>query len=62
MTTYIVTAEIKTSCWLKLLRFFKIKNKRIDFYLTLDSNMLEKNEVIALGNGKELKMVNKVSR
>lgn len=34
---YKVTTELKTSWWLKILRFFRIKNKRQEFYVSLDN-------------------------
>lgn len=50
MTTYIVTTEIKTSWWLKLLRFFHIKSKKADFNITLDYNFFEKDDILNNGN------------
>ena len=35
MTTYTVTTELKTSWWVKLLRYFRLKNKRKEFKVTL---------------------------
>ena len=50
MTTYTVTTELKTSWWLKLLRFFRIKSKRADFNITLNYNFFEKDDILNSGN------------
>lgn len=58
MTTYIVTTEIRTPWWLKLLRYFRIKKKRKDFYLTLNDNFFKSGDILATGVLK-LKIVGK---
>ena len=50
MKTYRVTTELKTSWWLKLLRFFRIKYKRTDFYLIFEKNWFKEGEIINTGN------------
>lgn len=49
MITYKVTTELKTTLWLKILRFFRLKRKRDEFEIQLAIKNLEKNEI--LNNG-----------
>ncbi len=58
MVTYKVTSELKTPWWLKLLRFFRIKSKREEFYLYLDYKPFKKGEILRAGITKtDLKIV-----
>lgn len=41
MTVYKVTAELKTTWWLKVLRFCRIKKKRKEFEIYLNYNGYE---------------------
>ncbi len=50
MTTYLATAELKTSFWLKLLRFFRIKSKREDFEITFDKPWFRIGDMIDSGS------------
>jgi hypothetical protein len=61
MTTYLVTTEFKTPWWLKLLRFFRIKDKRQEFYITIIGAPFEKGEILEAGNSK-MKVIKQVSR
>ena len=61
MTTYTVTTELKTSWWLKLLRFFGIKNKREEFYITFVKTPFEKDDIVETGSGK-IKIIEQVSK
>ena len=60
MTTYLVTTELKTSWWLKLLRYFRLKNKREEFYLSFVSTPYEKGDILDTGNCK-IKIIKQVS-
>lgn len=57
---YKVTTELKTSWWLKLLRFCRIKDKRTDFYLNLSNDIFEENDIITTGKGIDLKVLEKL--
>lgn len=46
MTTYTITTELKTHWRLKLLRFFRIKNKREEFKITLDYSYYKKGDIL----------------
>ena len=53
---YTVTSELETSWWLKLLRFFRIKNKREDFTILLTYDFFQENLLhLALQSGEEKK-------
>ena len=52
---YKVTTELKTSWWLKLLRFFRLKGRRKEFDLILGYNGFNKGDV--LGNGFHQEML-----
>ena len=60
MTTYTVTTELTTPWWLKLLRYFRLKNKREEFYLTFASTPYEKDDILETGNCK-IKIVKQIS-
>jgi len=49
MTTYLVTTELKTPWWLKVLRFFRIKNKREEFEISFDKDWFRVNDVLNHG-------------
>jgi hypothetical protein len=57
---YKVTLEIKTPWWLKLLRFFRIKEKRTDFELELNNPYLIADDILFAGEGGSLKIVEKL--
>ena len=50
MVTYNVTTELKTSLWLKLLRFLRIKSKRTDFEMVMLKDWYSKDETITASN------------
>ncbi len=50
MITYKVTTELKTPWWLKLLRFFRIKNKREEFELQFDADWLRVGDILDNGS------------
>ena len=59
---YIVTTELRTPWWLKLLRFFRIKNKREEFTILLKYDGYNINDIIlATSKGKDLKVLNKTT-
>ena len=60
MTTYLVTTELKTSWWAKLLRYFRLKKNRKEFYLTFVSTPYEKGDILDTGNCK-IKIIKQVS-
>lgn len=57
---YKVTLEIKTPWWLKLFRFFRIKEKRTDFELELNNPYLTTNDILFAGEGGSLKIIEKL--
>ena len=57
---YIVTTELRTPWWLKLLRFFHIKNKRESFEIVLNWDRYNINDIIlSTSKGVDLKVLNK---
>lgn len=50
MTTYTITTELKTTWWLKLLRFLRIKSKRVEFNIAIHCNIYEKDDILNNGN------------
>lgn len=59
---YIVTAELKTSWWLKFLRFFRVKNKKEDFTILLNYDGYNINDIIlATSKGEGLKILNRTT-
>lgn len=50
---YKVTLELQTPWWLELLRFFRIKGKRIDFELVFNENFdaFKEGDVLYGGQG-----------
>ena len=61
MTTYLVTLELKTPFWWKVLRFFRIKNKREEFYITIIGAPFEKDAILETG-GSKMKVIQQISR
>lgn len=49
MTNYLVTNELKTTLWVRFCRFFKLKKKREEFYITLNYDGYVKNDTLKLG-------------
>jgi hypothetical protein len=54
MAEYLVTTELKTPWWLKLLRFFRIKNKREEFKIALDYSYYKKGDILLTGSYQKL--------
>lgn len=46
MVIYTVTTELKTSWWLKLLRFCRIKKKRQEFEIVLDKEYYKEGDIL----------------
>ena len=57
MVTYNVTTELKTSWWLKLLRFLRIKSKRTDFEIVMLKDWYRKNEIVSSGDAYNVKVL-----
>ena len=60
MTTYLVTLELKTTWWKKLLRFFKLIKKRTDFSLTLSTDCFKKGDILTQYNCFDLLILKKL--
>jgi len=61
MTTYLVTTELKTPWWLKLLRFFRIKNKREEFKMMFDYDRYKENHIFCIYK-QDLKVIKNYER
>lgn len=60
LTEYTVTSELKTPWWLKILRFFRVKNKREDFTILLKYDGYKINDIIlSTSKGVYLKALSK---
>jgi hypothetical protein len=60
MTTYLVTTELKTPWWLKLLRYFRLKKNRESFEIVLNWDKYSINDIIvATSSGEGLKVLAK---
>lgn len=59
MTTYKVTTELKTYWWWKVLRFFRLKNKREEFEMIFDANWFNKGEILSYEILGSIKILNK---
>ncbi len=59
MTAYKVTTELKTTWWLKVLRFCRIKKKRTEFEIFLNYNGYKIGDMIHSGIGGKLKILDK---
>ena len=46
MATYLVTLEIKSPWWKKVLRFFRLVKRRDEFVITLNYSSLTKGEIL----------------
>ena len=57
MITYNVTTELKTSWWLKLLRFLRIKSKRQEFALTFDKLWFKEGDILDCGKVNKVKVL-----
>lgn len=52
MTAYKVTTELKTTWWLKVLRFCRIKKKRTEFEIFLNHNGYQIGELLLSSTGR----------
>lgn len=50
MTTYLVTTEIRTSRWIKFLRWLRIKPKRNEFKISLWCDRYKDGQIIFCGD------------
>lgn len=57
MVEYRVTMELKTSWWLKILRFFRIKNKREEFTICFPECYFQKGDILTCGNNTVIKII-----
>lgn len=62
MTTYLVTTEIKTSWWLKVLRFLRVKGKLQTFKSCLEYSCFNENDILNTGNSGDLKVISRKKR
>lgn len=46
MVTYLVTTELKTFWWWKVLRFFRLKSKREEFEIVFTENYFKKGHIL----------------
>jgi hypothetical protein len=60
MTTYLVTLEIETPWWKKVLRFFRLVKRREDFTINLNYFTLTKGEILLLPGGDKLLILKKI--
>ena len=56
MKTYIVTHELRTPIWFKVLRFLKLKQPMSKFKITLPAGSVKKGEIITLNSEIEEKV------
>lgn len=61
MTIYKVTTELKTTWWLRLLRFLRIKGRRVEFEIFLNTNGYLIGETLHT-NSSKFKILSKESR
>jgi len=60
MTTYLVTLEIETPWWKKVLRFFRLVKRREDFTINLNYFTLTKGEIILQPGCDKLLILKKI--
>jgi len=60
MTTYLVTLEIETPWWKKVLRFFRFVKRREDFAITLNYCTLTKGDVLLQPEGNKILVLKKI--
>jgi hypothetical protein len=48
MEKYLVTTELRTTLWIRICRFFKLKKKREEFYITLNYDGYIKGDTLKL--------------
>lgn len=58
MVSYKVTTEIRTSRWLKVLRFLRIKSKREEFEICFDKDLFRLGDIINNGSN-DIKIIGK---
>lgn len=59
MTRYLVTTELKTTWWMKFLRFIKLKPKRNEFFLMLGSDGFKSGEYLYAGDDTKILILRK---
>ncbi len=60
MTSYLVTLEIETPWWKKVLRFFRIIKKREEFTINLNYSTLKKGDILLQLDGNKLLILKKI--
>ena len=60
MTTYLITLEIETPWWKKVLRFFKLVKKREEFTINLNYSTLRKGDILLQPEGNKLLILKKI--
>jgi hypothetical protein len=62
MITYLVTLEIQTPWWKKVLRFFRLMKQRAEFKLTLypQISIFKKGDILNLGENKKVVILKKI--
>jgi hypothetical protein len=60
MTTYLVTLEIETPWWKKVLRFFRLVKRREDFIITLFTSLFEEGEILLQPGCDKLLILKKI--
>lgn len=58
MVIYKVTTELRTPWWLKILRFFRLKNKREEFEVQFEKDWWQKGDIIRTNNCNALVLDN----
>lgn len=54
MIAYKVTTELKTSWWVRLLRFFRIKSKRTEFELSFEKLWFKEGDILDCGKSNDI--------
>jgi urease accessory protein UreE len=62
MITYLVTLEIQTPWWKKVLRFFRLMKQREEFKLTLypQISILKKGDILNLEENKKVVILKRI--
>lgn len=57
---YIVTTELKTSIWKKVLRFFRLIKKREEFEIIFEHPIFEENDILINSYIQGVKVIKKI--
>lgn len=57
---YLVTTELKTSIWKKILRFFRLIKKREEFEIIFEHSIFEENDTLTYNYFQGLKVIKKI--